>query len=187
MARRGRPCKDNAVRKPCGESTGEEVIPPPFNMAGVAEKEIVHDHKLVRLRKRVPELERLYDDGRIREHQRIAGERYANLIQRYRRQILGSPPAEAKTSKLEGARGYDDVDIELLDIERQKAIMEDNERLRRQYDAVWLCLVDRQDGITIKRAVDSLCLRDDSTSLNAARVGLDLLAEHFGLDTRRRY
>jgi len=186
MARRGRPKKENAVRKPCGESTGEEIIPPPFNMTGIAEKEVVHEGKILQLRKRVSELERLYDEGRIRERQRIAGERYADLVRRYRIHILGAPSPEAKVSQPEGPRGYDDVDMELLDIERQKAIQEDNERLRKCYDGAWLCLVDRFDGISIKRAVDNLCLRDDSSSLSAARIGLNLLADYFGLEGVRR-
>lgn len=186
MAKKGRPKKDNVERFPCGDIK-EEILAPPFNMAGIAEKEVVHEGKILQLRKRVSELERLYDEGRIREHQRIAGEKYADLVRRYRIQIIGAPPPDAKVCKPEGIGGYTDVDMECLDIERQKAIQEDNERLRKWYDGAWLCLVDRYDGIAIKRAVDNLCLRDESTNLNAARVGLDLLAVYFGLETRRRH
>ena len=178
-----RPRKPNVERYPNGDIK-EEILPPPFNMAGIAEKEIVHGGKILQLRKRVSELERLFDEGRIREYQRLAGEWYASLIRRYRI-FIGAPSAVAKVSQPEGPQGGTPIDPDLLEIELQKALQEDYEKLWREYDKVFVLLVDRFNGISIKRAVDSLCLDDVLNNLELAREGLYLIAKHRGMVPRR--
>lgn len=186
MARRGRPRKPDVERHPCGQPI-DEPLPPPFNMESVAEKEVVYDQKIVRLRKRVPQLERLFDEGRIKEHLFMAGEQYITLVREYRQRLIAAPKPTANVSRPEGLGGYEEIDLELLDIEQQKAIQRANESLEDRYDAVWKLLVDRDKGIAIKKAVDKLCLYPDEWRdfmLFDARRGLKLLAKHFGFAER---
>jgi hypothetical protein len=186
-ARRGRPKKENAVRKPCGESTGEEIIPAPFNMAGVKDVEVVHEGKILHLRQRKPELQRLFEEGRLREHFRIAGEQYAQLVMDYRRS-LDAPKPNASVSRPEGRTGQEGNVWDAMAPDEQEALAGFCARLERRYDQVWVLLLDRFNGISVKRAVDALCLNDEGLHgdrLELAKDGLKLLAKHWGIEERK--
>lgn len=187
MAKKGRPFKENAIRKPCGESTGEEMVPPPFNLVGLQQRERQMNGKLVKLLERVPELYRLYSEGRIREEQRLAGEEYALLVRHYRR-MLDSPKWWAAIASMGGGTSGSHVDWDLLSSDEQKAMTDSKRALERKYDKVFVLLIDRFNGINTKRAVDKLCLLDESLmpqELHLARIGLFDLAKHFGLAKRK--
>ena len=178
-----RPRKPNVERYPNGEIK-EEILPQPFNMAGIAEKEVVHEGKILQLRKRVSELERLFDEGRIREHQRLAGEWYTSFIRRYRVILEARKPYPAMRS-FEGKSGISPTDYDLLTEEEKDHIAEEYKKICKEYDKLFTFLIERWNGISIKRAVDALCMDNVLTNLELAREGLYLIAQHRGLVPKR--
>jgi hypothetical protein len=186
--RRGRPKKENVIRFPSGD-VKEEPLDAPFNMIGIAEKEVAHEGKLLHLRKRVPELERLYDEGYIREHQKIAGERYIDLVTRYRRAIEARDgPKHSSPAGYTGGttRGWD-----LLTDGEQEALIS----IEDKYDALFVQIL--KHPVKCKRALDAVCLdnlqvdridRDHTnrTELDWFRVATDEVADFYGLETRKR-
>jgi hypothetical protein len=187
MTKRGRPKKQNVVRFPSGDVKEEPFEP--YNMNGVAEKEVVHGGKILQLRTRMPELERLWDEGYIREHQRIAGERYIDLVIRYRWAIEARDgPKHSRPAGYTGgtARGWD-----LLSDQEQEALIS----IEDKYDALFVMIL--KHPIKCKKALDRVCLdnlcldridRDHTnrTELDWFRVATDEVAEFFGLETRKR-
>lgn len=187
MGRRGRPKKQNVVRFPCGKIKEEA---PPFNMQGVREAIKVVDNKVTHLFERVPALQALFDEGRIREHQRLGCELYIDLVIRYRRAIEAR--SGPKQSSPEGAKGGTPVPWELLTTLEQARI----EAVEDDYDKLFVKLCQKRP-LQIKRALDLVCLDNqypnrvdhDShgrTELDWLRVAADDVAEFFGLETRKR-
>ena len=182
-----RPRKDGP-RFPCGKPRPENKEDVPFNMDGVEQREVVLDQKLVLVHQRVPELQRLYEEGRLREHLRLAGERYIELVRQYRQDILGAPNPHAKIASMEIGYGHAEIDIEVWDIEVQKAWQAHVERLRDRYDEAFRALVRPYNGLMAKKTVDRLCLDNEPiqiTDMDLLRVGLERLADVFGIEKKR--
>lgn len=99
-----------------------------------------------------------------------AGERWAGLVHRYAK-AAGIPAPTPKAVDLNAIRGaYHGLD----DPEELK-------RLHRVYDDAYAALHDA--GRYALVSVTECCIRDEMPLLTSLRIGLDALADHFGIAT----
>lgn len=182
VSKRGRPKKENVARYPCGKI---DLRSDP-RARDVGEwngmKEMVKHHALNPAW--TCQLWRLHHEGKLFSHQREAGDRYYELVKRYRNTI-NAPAPTAKVSKLERGYGRIEIDPEVLDVEQRKEYQDHLEKIQGQYDKLWKHLVERHSGIAITRALNHLVI-DDLAPVGyeqflLAKEGLKLLAEYFCL------
>lgn len=182
MAKRGRPKKENVARYDCGkvdlrQDPRARDVGEFQHMKDMVKSEALHPAW-------VCELWRLHHLGRIRNHEREAGDMWVRLSTEHSKQIEGSPPQFATVSKLE--RGYSriELDPEVLDSEQRKEYDDRLVNLQKRYDAAFCAVIDRQDGVAIMKALNRVCLEDEPVEYQSfilAKGALEILAEHFGL------
>ena len=123
------------------------------------------------------ELGFLYLAKEIAAEQRLAGESFAKLVNKYRLVVLDGPNGRPKISQLQPrVAGHDskEFDVGLI------------RNVREQYDAAYAA-VFQTDGPRALRAVFKLSVDNHCLpwfELRLAKMGLNTLAKYFGIENR---
>ena len=172
MARRGRKRSPAAERYPGGGIVPQDETP-------VGELARARRAYLRELRNPLfeNELGFLYLAKEIEAEQRLAGESFAKLVNKYRLVVLDGPNGRPKISQLQPRMASHDS--KEFDVGLMKAIQD-------QYDGAY-AVVEETHGIrtmaaVYKLSVDNHCL--PWFELRLAKMGLNTLAKYFGIENR---